>query len=116
MPSGDAMSVSASALAAQRVRLNVIAENIANANTTAIPPNSAPVSAGKPCRRSKWRPSSSCMGDWQSVPPPLMFGASRSTLIIYCMTRLRYHSSLCGLSNRHPAARSAAARAAYYAP
>jgi flagellar basal-body rod protein FlgC len=34
MPSGDAMSVSASALAAQRVRLNVIAENLANANTT----------------------------------------------------------------------------------
>ena len=31
---GDALSVSASALSANRTRLNVIAENLANAHTT----------------------------------------------------------------------------------
>ena len=34
MPDGDPLSISASALAAQRVRLNVITENLANTNTT----------------------------------------------------------------------------------
>lgn len=34
MPSPDALSISGSGLSAQRVRLNVIAENLANANTT----------------------------------------------------------------------------------
>lgn len=34
MPTSDGMNISASGLSAQRARLNVIAENIANANTT----------------------------------------------------------------------------------
>jgi flagellar basal-body rod protein FlgC len=34
MPIGDALSISASALSAQRTKLNLIAENLANAQTT----------------------------------------------------------------------------------
>ncbi len=34
MPANDALSIAATGLSAQRVRLNVIAENLANANTT----------------------------------------------------------------------------------
>jgi flagellar basal-body rod protein FlgC len=37
MTPGDAFSISASALSANRTRLNVIAENLANANTTKTP-------------------------------------------------------------------------------
>jgi flagellar basal-body rod protein FlgC len=44
MPQGDSLSISASALAAQRTRMNVIAENLAHANTTRS-------ASGKPYRR-----------------------------------------------------------------
>lgn len=44
MPTGDPLNVSASALSAQRARMNVIAENLANANTTKT-------AAGGPYRR-----------------------------------------------------------------
>ncbi len=58
-PTDNAQAIAASALRAQQARMRIIAENIANADSTAKTPGGTPIGGRPRCSNPRpWRPAS----------------------------------------------------------